>query len=1027
MSSGLGTSYRVVLFLLNLVVNGLLTACTPTIPLSTPPENYKEPLAERPVLQQGDYWVYERGNLTRVKTTTLPTNIGFPLWIGKTWSYYSEALPLGHSQTSIRVPARIDCYAVAFKQVVVAAGAFGAFECECRCTATDPAWDPWCGSWTIWYAPEVKNIIGTKTESTATSMELVDYRASGPAPSAKVAPGKASEKVGQRPVEAASSQAKFEANPESTQRALLRGEIKEALASYESQATDAEKNAAASLSPREHWRTASNAYVQASRAARFLGELQKSITYGNKAFEAATNAKAPRDQVNAILTLISSYSSVRNLEKAREWLNRGFEIVKEIPPNTNTRISWEGVLYEQLGLDLARRGEYEKAIDVYPRAIRLYEDWLSNLYRQEKRNEGVIERARRDIISSLNLLGFAYLRTGKLQQAMEQYGRAFKSISEWGLPYAFEDDLHRNIGEIHVRRKNFSLALDSFQKALAFAEKQERPEGIRMASGRIGDILLQQRKPAEAIRYFQTAIQQIESVRSLLRSEEFRGSYFEGSLGAYVQMVRALVSVGKREEAFNFTERARSRVFLDVLGSKVQLARSGTLMEHERALQARISVLRAILEREGTDSSEVPDLRKQLSEAQQAYNEYLTKVRKENKEQASLMNVEPLTLKQVQDLLDPSVTMLEYFVTGDRVWLWVVDRGQVQFVSTSIQRKDLVSKVTLLRDAIYQLGEKEKFNGLSQELYRLLIQPALQHMRGKELIIVPHDVLHYVPFHALLSPEGKYLIEKYPIYYLSSASLLQFTTEKRRAKGDLSAVLAQAGKVLAMGNPDLGDPKMNLQFAEMEAKEIQTLYPQSTVLLKKEATKEKAKALSPQNDIMHFATHAELNEDDPLSSAILLAKSDKEDGRLEVREIFGMDLHANLVVLSACETGLGKLSTGDELVGLTRAFIYAGTPSVVASLWNVEDSSTAALMASFYKNLKSMSKVEALRQAQLELIRGQASSDLLARRGIGGIGKLGETPSSALPAPSSEPDAPNSVSTSHPYFWAPFILVGDGK
>jgi CHAT domain-containing protein len=107
-------------------------------------------------------------------------------------------------------------------------------------------------------------------------------------------------------------------------------------------------------------------------------------------------------------------------------------------------------------------------------------------------------------------------------------------------------------------------------------------------------------------------------------------------------------------------------------------------------------------------------------------------------------------------------------------------------------------------------------------------------------------------------------------------------------------------------------------------------------------------------------------------------------------------------------------------VGLTRAFIYAGTPSVVASLWSVDDSSTAQLMASFYRNLKTMSKVEALRQAQLELIRGEGRSDMLARRGVGGIGKLGEIVK-------SESQDRISISTSHPYFWAPFILVGDGK
>ena len=133
-----------------------------------------------------------------------------------------------------------------------------------------------------------------------------------------------------------------------------------------------------------------------------------------------------------------------------------------------------------------------------------------------------------------------------------------------------------------------------------------------------------------------------------------------------------------------------------------------------------------------------------------------------------------------------------------------------------------------------------------------------------------------------------------------------------------------------------------------------------------------------------------------------------------------MDLKANLVVLSGCDTALGKLSTGDELVGLTKAFIYAGTSSVMASLWKVDDSSTAQLMGNFYKNLKTMTKVDALRHAQLAMIRGNGESDLHARRGIGGIAKLGDAPAVASLSQSS-------VSTSQPYFWAPFILVGDGK
>ena len=142
-----------------------------------------------------------------------------------------------------------------------------------------------------------------------------------------------------------------------------------------------------------------------------------------------------------------------------------------------------------------------------------------------------------------------------------------------------------------------------------------------------------------------------------------------------------------------------------------------------------------------------------------------------------------------------------------------------------------------------------------ERVYKRLVEPVLPHVTGKELIIVPHDVLHYLPFHALLGSDGRYLIEKYPITYLSSASLLQFVKEKRRAGGE---------RILAFGNPDLGDPKMNLQFAEVggqgDSKPLSTIFDS----LRKEATEEKAKALSPNNDIIHFATHAELNEDDPL-------------------------------------------------------------------------------------------------------------------------------------------------------------------
>jgi CHAT domain-containing protein len=803
---------------------------------------------------------------------------------------------------------------------------------------------------------------------------------------------------------------KYQPTTAAYRQAIVRGEIEEALVSYEAQAREAEQNAQASLFPRQYWQAAVDAYQLAGRTAWAAGQLQKAITYGEKSLEIAEKSKNPRSLFPAINTLVLTYNQVRNFDRARELIEKGVAVVKGLPPNTDPRAFWEGNLYWHLGSDLVRRREYEKAIDVLSLSVYLQQNYLATVWR----NPVWLNVHRGNLLERLTSLGNAYRRAGRLAESAEQYQLAFDYIKEWRLKHHREADLYGNMGEVHFEQLNFPQALESFQKVLAVGQSRQMAGDIGWATGRIGDILRQTGTPAEAVPYYQKAIEQIESTRSLLESEQYRQSFFEGELRPYASMMRALLSAGKQEEAFNYSERARSRGFLDVLGSKVQLSRvKSGLLEEERALQERIAAIKARLSGEAEGETDRSGLRKQLAEAEGAYSAFLARVRKQDKEQVSLMSVEPLTLKEVQEFLDPQTTLVEYFVSERNAFVWVVEKDKLQFVTVELPREKLAGQVKDLRESVFTLGEKNKFDEASALLHKQLIEPLIPHITGKELIIVPHDVLHYLPFHALVGPDGRYVIEKYPIYYLSSASLLQFVKEKRKAGGE---------KVLAFGNPDLGDPEKNLEFAELEAKEVKAAYPESSVYIRKEATEEKSKTLSASHDILHFATHAKLNEDDPLSSAVLLAKEDREDGRLEVREIFGMDLKAKLVVLSGCETGLGKLSTGDELVGLTRAFIYAGTPSVVASLWSVDDSSTAHLMASFYRNLKTMSKVEALRQAQLELIRGEGRSDMLARRGVGGVGKLGETPSSALPAPGSL-----SISTSHPYFWAPFILVGDGK
>jgi CHAT domain-containing protein len=744
---------------------------------------------------------------------------------------------------------------------------------------------------------------------------------------------------------------KYQATPGAVREAITRGEVNEALTALEAEAAREESQG--------NWAKAANAYNLASDAARNSGQLQKAITYANKAFELAEKGKALGLQAQAVSYLVYAYRAVGQYAKAKEWIDKGLEIVKKLD-NSPFRQGVEANLYRLLGLDFFRQRQPQKAVEYISYSLQIQDARLSFLKRSAKPNMEFIRNAENLRIATLYNLGVAYQRASDAGEAIRSYEKGIALIKETGLKSPTEVNLYEGLGELYLGQKDYPRALDNLQKALEMAEKLRLESLIYQASSQIGNAYLQTQKPAEAITYYKKAIDSVESTRSLLESEESRSSFFEDKRAIYGGLVIAYLRTKNPTEAFNYAERARSRAFLDILGSKVQLAKSGTLLEQERALQARISVLQAMMGGRDADSPQTPQLTKQLAEAQQAYNEFLQSVKKENKEQASLMSVEPLTLKQAQEMLEPGVTMLEYFVVSNGVELWVVEKDRFRFVHIPMSRQDLVGKVTALRESVFQLGEREKFKASSQELYKLLIEPALQHVRGKELLIIPHDVLHYLPFQALVSAQDKYLIQDYPIYYLSSASLMQFTHEKRRAEGE---------RALIMGNPSLGDEAYNLRFAEREAKEVAREYPQSAVYVEAEATKPRAVSLSPKYDVLHFAVHAELNEDDPMGSALLLAGVGKDDGRLKVGEIFSLDLKAGLVVLSACETGLGKLSNGDELIGLTRAFIYAGTPSIVTTLWKVNDRASYELMREFYQHLKTSKKVEALRQAQLTTMK----------------------------------------------------------
>jgi CHAT domain-containing protein len=287
------------------------------------------------------------------------------------------------------------------------------------------------------------------------------------------------------------------------------------------------------------------------------------------------------------------------------------------------------------------------------------------------------------------------------------------------------------------------------------------------------------------------------------------------------------------------------------------------------------------------------------------------------------------------------------------MYAFILSGGKLYVVE--LDSKGLTEEIQQFCEFIGTPGSTQ-FMDPSKKLYKRLFQPLESILRKHKIIIVPHGALHYLPMNALLDGNG-YLIDRYRIRMMPSASAIKYLRERKAQK---------SGGILIFGNPDLGDPKNDLEYAQKEATGIAAIRPQSRVLLRKEATEGALRKYCNSYRYIHFATHGRFNPEDPLQSALLLAPDSQHSGMLTVDKIYSLNMNADLVTLSACETALSKITTGDDLVGLTRGFLYAGCSSIMASLWKVDDLATAYLMSRFYRELDKTDKPEALRKAQLE-------------------------------------------------------------
>ena len=451
--------------------------------------------------------------------------------------------------------------------------------------------------------------------------------------------------------------------------------------------------------------------------------------------------------------------------------------------------------------------------------------------------------------------------------------------------------------------------------------------------------------------------------------------------GPYDNTAIACMHLSKQQEAVEIVERLNNRTLGMILGAGAAKSRSHSVARLRRE-QAEVKQKMARLHgririaRERESERTISSLQRDLDIQAAALDRIGTDIAVEELQVKASGMPPPMTVPEMQALLDEDSALLLYGVT----WMSFVKDGIVATLTRNAFRSRLRNGLTignsekqglqphidpyvaLLAKPKRTAAEEAELKKRNDYLYNLLIAPIRENIEDRRhWIVIPSGPLCQVPIHLLRDENGRPLIEKHTISYVPSVGVLRYALARNRKVGGNATVVA---------NPALPEQGASLRFAETEARSVAEAFPSANLLLGDRATETAVKEALAQADVFHFACHGLLNTDFPMKSSLALTPDDANDGLLTAREICDYPVKAGLVVLSACQSGSGAMSAGwIELVGMSRAWLLAGAPSVIVSLWKIDDKATSELMAEFYRNLKTMGRAEALQRAQLEMMK----------------------------------------------------------
>ena len=728
-----------------------------------------------------------------------------------------------------------------------------------------------------------------------------------------------------------------------------------------------------------------------------LGEKQSALNYYNQALPIVRAMNDKVGEVSVFINIGAVYYSLGERERAIDYYQQALPIIRELGDQRReaTTLNNIGAVYDLMG-------EKQKAIDYYNQALAI----------RKKLGDRLGEA------TTLGNVAGAYDDLGDKQKALELYNQALLIMRELKVRGREATTLN-NIGRLYYYLADYEKAYDYFTQALPIRREVGDIFGESNTLHNLARVERARGNLNEARRLIENAIQIVESVRATLASEDLRASYFALTQDYYKFHIDVLMSLNAKQSdkgfdvlALQTSERERARSLLDILAESRADIRQGVdnaLLERERALQKQLNT-KDQDRRRARNPQQTEALDKEIRTITTQYQELQAEIKLKSPRYAALTQPKPAELKEIQQMLDADTLLLEYSLGNENSYLWIVSNNELKtFVLP--KRQDIETKAREFYESVKKPDLAEKAQKAASDLSKILIEPIAAELGNKRLLIVADGVLQYVPFAALSNPQSAIrnpqsnepLIVNHEIIFLPSASAL--AALRIDAKGRKPAPKTIA--VIADPVFDVNDTRINrgttnqtvknetvnssLEKATRNAGFKLARLPgtrrEATTILSLVAESEKKRAIDFEANrttatsselanyrIIHFATHGLLNSQNPELSGIVLSlfdeKGNQQDGFLRLHEIYNLKLPADLIVLSACQTALGKDVKGEGLVGLTRGFMYAGAQRVVASLWSVDDKATSELMKLFYQGMlgeKKLRPAAALREAQIAL------------------------------------------------------------